>query len=519
MIETTYLVSNITYIIILGLLFGYNKASHVLQTKADKPYKLLVLLVILFCTQDAVWGLAAGPFIQSKKFLYHSSVVFFISTAIATFIWLNYVLIFLGNQVKKPNTYRILGIFIIIAQIFLIFLNFKKPIIFYIASPNLYIRGEYFYVLYLLQYVEYIIALIITTCYLLKSTDENKQRYITISAFIITPIICGFLQARFINIPFYSLGYFLGCFIINIYIITIEKEDKLIQESMIDKLTGFYNRKAYEENFINKINEINTNNLIYISMDVNSLKETNDTYGHMAGDELLCGAAKCINEAFGRYGNLYRTGGDEFIAVIFLDSLSFRQLIDEFERLLAQWKGNFSSDLSISYGFVEKTQEQDKSIAEIISIADKRMYHNKNQYYLSKGINRKIQKEALALLSNYYTKILRINLSTDRYSIIKLIEEEKTTEKGYDKVLSVWLNNFASSIMIHPDDKQNYLNLTKYEFLRNYFLNGNNDYKCYYRRYFNGSYKTAMLEIIKAPEFTPDNMLLYLYLKDIDMKD
>ena len=47
----------------------------------------------------------------------------------------------------------------------------------------------------------------------------------------------------------------------------------------------------------------------YIVMDVNWLKQTNDQYGHRAGDELLCCAARCIREAFYRAEDCFRIGG------------------------------------------------------------------------------------------------------------------------------------------------------------------------------------------------------------------
>ena len=45
-------------------------------------------------------------------------------------------------------------------------------------------------------------------------------------------------------------------------------------------------------------------------MDINWLKQTNDQYGHRAGDELLCCAARCIREAFYRAEDCFRIGGD-----------------------------------------------------------------------------------------------------------------------------------------------------------------------------------------------------------------
>ncbi|MCR5741555.1 MAG: diguanylate cyclase [Gammaproteobacteria bacterium] len=44
--------------------------------------------------------------------------------------------------------------------------------------------------------------------------------------------------------------------------------------------------------------------------DINGLKTENDTIGHEAGDELICGSAECMKNAFSRHGKIYRVGGD-----------------------------------------------------------------------------------------------------------------------------------------------------------------------------------------------------------------
>lgn len=90
------------------------------------------------------------------------------------------------------------------------------------------------------------------------------------------------------------------------------REQSLIYKSMTDELTGCYNRRAYEEDLLKCDNK----EYIYVSMDVNGLKTVNDTFGHEAWDELIKGASNCMCKIFGSYGKVYRTGGDEFAAVL-----------------------------------------------------------------------------------------------------------------------------------------------------------------------------------------------------------
>ena len=67
----------------------------------------------------------------------------------------------------------------------------------------------------------------------------------------------------------------------------------------------------YEEDILEYSAAPLSENFVYASIDVNGLKIVNDEIGHAAGDELIKGAADCMTKAFGSYGKVYRTGGDE----------------------------------------------------------------------------------------------------------------------------------------------------------------------------------------------------------------
>ena len=91
--------------------------------------------------------------------------------------------------------------------------------------------------------------------------------------------------------------------------------------SKTDMLTGLGNRHAYTEDARKYETGSLPADLTIIYLDVNELKHINDTLGHHAGDELICGAAECISKVFFRVGGCYRTGGDEFIVMGRFDDL------------------------------------------------------------------------------------------------------------------------------------------------------------------------------------------------------
>lgn len=174
-------------------------------------------------------------------------------------------------------------------------------------------------------------------------------------------------------------------------IIVTEKQNVLtwMNRSNIDQLTGLYNRRAYETD-IKEIDEEGIDeDFVFVSIDVNALKAANDSFGHSAGDELLLGAADCLKKCFGAYGRLYRIGGDEFIVLIHTDKDTLEILKGDIISLTKSWHGKLVEELSISCGYVMKSELENPTVTQMAEIADRRMYEAKNEYYRNKGIDRR----------------------------------------------------------------------------------------------------------------------------------
>ncbi len=154
-----------------------------------------------------------------------------------------------------------------------------------------------------------------------------------------------------------------------------------------DKMTDLENRQAYDE-YIALLNERIAagdidERLLVLMMDVNGLKKTNDIFGHIAGDELLIGSAECIVKAFGAYGRCFRAGGDEFIVIAVMESDVFEKRKNELVQNLAEWQGKHIKGIAISIGKVNQCEYPELSMEELIDIADRRMYEDKQHYYAS----------------------------------------------------------------------------------------------------------------------------------------
>lgn len=296
-----------------------------------------------------------------------------------------------------------------------------------------------------------------------------------------------------------------------------KREEALIANANTDELTKLLNRHAYEEE-MKKLEELEqsgklSDDFVYISLDVNGLKQLNDSLGHEAGDELLQGASACIRNAFGAYGKIFRTGGDEFQVIMFANSGQLDRIKKNFEKDCKNWGGKHSNIMSVSYGIVTRIENLKRSAEAMVKLADKRMYRAKSDYYMKRGVDRRKTQEAMEILSKMYAKILMINLTTDTLSVIQIEADERDTINDYDGVASEWIKSFGNSNLIHDKDREHFLEETDFESLKKFFAAGGKNCTVYYARKIHGEFKNVQLDIVKASAYTPESELIYFFVR------
>jgi diguanylate cyclase len=89
-------------------------------------------------------------------------------------------------------------------------------------------------------------------------------------------------------------------------------------EARTDPLTQVANRRALEDILRHSVSEFEKNGrpVTVMIVDVDHFKKFNDTQGHQAGDEVLCGVARVLRQATAEPNLVARYGGEEF-AVVF----------------------------------------------------------------------------------------------------------------------------------------------------------------------------------------------------------
>jgi diguanylate cyclase (GGDEF)-like protein len=149
--------------------------------------------------------------------------------------------------------------------------------------------------------------------------------------------------------------------------------------ALTDIMTGLKSRYAYTIFEAQQKMGAVSNDLCLIFLDVDMLKQANDTLGHAAGDELIIATSKCIQTAFGDVAECFRMGGDEFLIAMTLKPDAIQERIALFDRLVAQWRGRYVDGLTVSYGVVTASEYPDLNFEALLKAADEKMYQRKKQ--------------------------------------------------------------------------------------------------------------------------------------------
>ncbi len=148
------------------------------------------------------------------------------------------------------------------------------------------------------------------------------------------------------------------------------------QLALKDTLTMLSNRSALEEDL--KEIEKNTGELLLIMvLDINNLKNINDSLGHKIGDEIIKKAANIFINVENLYTNTkaYRMGGDEFIIMGHNINANLGEKIETY--IQAELEKNYPLSLAIGYGTKEINHNFNR--IEFLEEIDKKMYKNKKE--------------------------------------------------------------------------------------------------------------------------------------------
>jgi diguanylate cyclase (GGDEF)-like protein len=158
----------------------------------------------------------------------------------------------------------------------------------------------------------------------------------------------------------------------------------LERQTKLDSKTGLFNDKYFKQELKAELARANRYNrpLAIIMADLDLLRNINNTYGHLAGDEVLTGVADVLKRSMREYEVVARFGGEEFAILLpettlndaYAKADNIRKTIEE--TAFALRTSNESVRATMSFGVAcreQRTQTSD----EIIHHADAALYQSK----------------------------------------------------------------------------------------------------------------------------------------------
>lgn len=154
---------------------------------------------------------------------------------------------------------------------------------------------------------------------------------------------------------------------------TQEQRQRLRELSYLDMLTGIFNRNKYMESLA-ALQKERLEHVGAAYLDLNGLKQINDTQMHEAGDAFIRSAADAIAGEFP--GSCYRVGGDEFVVLAReIGRGEFFARLDALQREMDQ------RGISTSVG--SAWAQECESLNALLKEAEEQMYSQKASYYMT----------------------------------------------------------------------------------------------------------------------------------------
>lgn len=151
-----------------------------------------------------------------------------------------------------------------------------------------------------------------------------------------------------------------------------------------DPHTDLANRSLFEDRLSHAIDNASRigHKIGVLFCDLNEFKQINDEYGHATGDEVLKIVAQRLSSFFHTNDTVARFGGDEFVIIVehLEDDAQLSRMAQGLALKVSEPMTELNLSVSASIGIASFPQDG-LTKDQLLSIADTKMYDNKNRFY------------------------------------------------------------------------------------------------------------------------------------------
>lgn len=377
----TYLLDTYGYRLLIGvILFVTGLILMIINQFVDKKHSTGRVYLAMTIMVVSVWIMMESKIVQ----IYIPSEVLIGSLAYTSIAAMGLPLVAYIRQqisIKFKQVYLGIAIYFSLQFIGIIFLQ----------AANIYTFYETLWVVQLSVVVSIIITVVLMFIEYYKYHNELAQKFLRHFMVVILFAAIELLNYYFSDFGFTSVY---GVFIMTTYLFVmlvkyvfdiqyryrlsyqLEVVNQLVY---IDALTGGKNRYAFETDFEKDFGNQNVNHqLRLVIFDFDNFKEINDNFGHVEGDETLKIGLKIIKASFGKYGECYRIGGDEFACIMHSsDKKIYAECAQDLDVALHNAFEASNYMLEISMGSSVFASGKYEKPSDMFRHADESMYHNK----------------------------------------------------------------------------------------------------------------------------------------------
>jgi len=161
----------------------------------------------------------------------------------------------------------------------------------------------------------------------------------------------------------------------------LKAEAEVRELSLTDELTGLNNRRGFfwQANQQFKILQRIQMFCCILFVDIDGLKQINDSLGHEVGDRMILDTAQLLKQTFRDSDIIARLGGDEFVILVHVQSRNTDEIYPRLQANINRFnqEHNYPYQLSISVGVSQSVLNENVSLEQLIEEADKLMYEDK----------------------------------------------------------------------------------------------------------------------------------------------
>ena len=193
------------------------------------------------------------------------------------------------------------------------------------------------------------------------------------------------IEHRAVPIPFARAFAAVACALAGLFVVvrlTLRinaLEGELREMALQDELTGILNRRGFGFLADQTLREARRSNQVItvLFFDLDGLKETNDRFGHDAGDRFIADVADLIRSHFRKEDVVARIGGDEFAVLVHGEEWKSAQARVDATAEALNRSGERPYNVRYSVGEALFDPTSDETLEGLVARADAKMYANK----------------------------------------------------------------------------------------------------------------------------------------------